>query len=402
MTKFDYEAINSAGITVTGHINSASSQAAFDELSEKGLIPLDLRSAYASQVPKSSVQIKFRNNYKSDLRLAIRMLAMLLNAGLTLEKAMESLIQQLEKKPIKAPLESILESLREGISFADALVKYPKIFPKTLVSLVKAGEFNGQLAQVLGEHAQHLDKLDKLQSRLQSALIYPVFLVVTICVTLTIILGYVVPQFQPLFDKLDNGLPLSTRIVIEGSDWMIGHFFEITSATIISIFAFIAISKRPAGRLAIDSLALKTFFGLIQKAESARFCRTLGSLLVGGTDMATALPICADTLKNQVMKNAVVSITEQVLGGENFSKALQSQNIFPVLISQLSHVGEQSGELGPILLRLAEILDQEVETTLDRLVTLMVPSLTLVMGGGVAFIIAAILSGIMSVNELAL
>jgi len=402
MTKFDYEAINNAGVTVTGHINSTSSQAAFDELSEKGLIPLDVKSAYASQASKSSMQIKFRNNYKSDLRLAIRMLAMLLNAGLTLEKAMESLIQQLETKPIKAPLESILESLREGISFADALLKYPKIFPRTLVSLVKVGEINGQLAHVLGDHAQYLDKLDKLRSRMQSALIYPAFLVVTICVTLTIILGYVVPQFQPLFDRLDNGLPLSTRIVIEGSDWVTGHFFEITLTALISIAAFIAVSRRPAGRWAIDSLALKSFFGLIKKAESARFCRTLGSLLVGGTDMATALPICADTLKNQVMNKAVISITEQVLGGESFAKALHSQSVFPVLISQLSHVGEQNGELGPILLQSAEILDAEVETTLDRLVTLMVPSLTLVMGGGVAFIIAAILSGIMSVNDLAL
>ena len=401
MARYEYEARDqTTGKKTNGIMEAPNGEYVFEKLITQSLIPISVKKEMTKNGLKLS-HLNARSIKQSQLTLALKSLSMLLNAGLMLDKACQSVADQFATHRIGKHFKNIVTALREGDSFSEALSKYPNIFPQTMIQLVRTGELTGQLSTVLNDYITQREKIDKIKTRIQSALIYPSILFITIIITIWIILGYVVPQFEPIFARLQTALPWSTAFVLSLSDLFSENFWMICLGSSLSIACLITTSKIMFIRLFWHTIALKLFLDLILKIEISRFSLILGSLLKRDTDIVTALPVAIDGLKNLILKQAMHKIQQQILEGTALSHALKTKkHLFPHLMIQLIEVGEQTGTLGDVLLKISEIYDHNVETTLNRFVSLLVPILTLIMGGGVAFISVAILSGIMTVNAL--
>lgn len=338
---------------------------------------------------------------KTDIANFTRQLATLLKSGIALAEALGTLFEQTENVRLKVPLGEVRTMVNEGSSLGDALGKHPKLFDELYVSMVKAGEVAGNLDEVLNRLADFLESSQKLKSKVQSAMIYPVIMVVVGVAIMGILMVAVIPEITKMFKSQNKTLPLNTRFLIWFADTLRHYLFFIVIFWVGVIFGFRAWIKSPGGRVTWHRFVLRLpqVGDLARKINVARFSRTLGTMLQAGVPMLRALDTAKEIMGNVIMRKAIEDAKQAVTEGESLAVTLKRSGQFPAMMTHMVAVGERAGALEQMLGRVAETYENEVDMRLGRVTAMLEPLMLVGMGGTVAFIVFSILQPIMQMGS---
>lgn len=409
MPSFHYRAMTATGSIVTGVLEAPSEPAAIEEIRNRGQYPIQAMHGSAAPVSKSWRELLTRDIRPTrrfsprGLVVATQELAALLRAGLELDRTLEILVNLDETKPMRDTFTAVLEDVRGGSSLADALAQMP-VFPKFYVNIVRAGEQGGDLQAALEQLGEYLGRSLAVRETVVSALIYPMVLLATAGVSIVVVLVFVLPSFEPLFAEAGKSLPLATRIVMDSGHFVTNWSWAMLLGIAALVFALRRALKDKTFRRRWDAMLLRLPLAgsLLAKIDVERFSRTLGTLLKNGVGLPQALVITGDTLANSMIADAVRGASASLKEGDQLSRYLRGTASFPRLALDMMRVGEESGQLDTMLLRQADLYEREVRHSIDRMVSLLVPALTVFMGLIVAGLIGSILVAILSVNDLAI
>jgi general secretion pathway protein F len=407
MPSFRYRAMTADGSIVTGVLDAASETVAIEEIRNRGHYPLEARNggearpSWRERLTKD-IMPKARFSPRG-LVVSTQELAALLQAGLELDRALEILVNLDETKPMRPVFERVLEEVRGGAAFADALAE-SAAFPKFYVNIARAGEQGGDLRAALEQLGEYLGRSLAVREAVISALIYPAILMATAGISVIVVLVFVLPSFKPLFAEAGKSLPPETQIVMAVGDFLTNWSWALLIGAAALGFALRRGLKDAVFKRRWDGLMLRLpLLGpLFAKVDVERFSRTLGTLLKNGVSLPAALVVTGDTLANTVIADAVRGAAAGLKEGDSLSRYLRGAGTFPSLALDMMRVGEESGQLDVMLLRQAELYEREIRHTIDRLVALLVPVMTVLMGLIVAGLIGSILIAILSVNDLAI
>jgi len=406
MPVFEYTALDSNGKTTSGIIDAEGALAARQKLRSAGIFPVSIKETQEATPKKVSKSINLTGRFSRvkpvEIALMTRQLATLIGAGFPLVSALDALVPQTKSHGFKKMLAQIKDLIVEGSSFAQALSKYPATFSSLYVNMVRAGETSGTLEIVLDRLADITEKQQALMNRIQTALAYPIFMLIFGTIVLFILLIYIVPSFTSIFADMNQVLPTPTRMLIFLGEFFKSYWWGIFIILGILWFLFNRTKKTAKGRLWIDKtiLALPITGNSARKLAVARFARTLGSLLENGVSMLVALDIVKNIAGNILISEAVETAAIEVGRGQGLGAALSERGIFPQLSIQMIQVGEQSGELESMLTKISDVFENEVETSILRLTSYLEPVMILGMGICVLFIVLSICLPIFEMNQL--
>ncbi len=408
MPVYEYTALNQKGKTTSGIIDAESSLGARQKLRSSKIFPVsikEVKDSSAQKEPKSfSIKSPFSRIRPAEIAMMTRQLATLVGAGFPLVTAIDSLIPQTKSQFFKKVISQIKDSIVEGNSFAMALAAYPGTFSSLYINMVRAGETSGTLEIVLERLADIAEKQQALKHRIITALAYPALMSVIGTLVLFLLLTFIVPNITSIFKEMNQTLPLPTVFLINLSAFLKSYWWIILSALVVIVFLMRTVKKTEKGKYFFDKMFL-TFpgtGGMITKLAAARFARTLGSLLENGVSMMPALEIVKNIVGNVLISNAVDDAAREVGKGQGLGNSLSGSKLFPNLFIQMIQVGEQSGELEAMLNKVADVYENEVETTIMSLTSLLEPLMILAMGVIVGFIVLSICLPIFEMNQLVL
>jgi len=405
MPRFLYKAVSSDGEVIEGETQAPNRQAVIDRLHADGHVPIRAEeSRRAAAVKKAGMSELFRprNVRREDLLLITRELATLLQAGLPLDRGMSVMLELAPAGPVRDLLEDVREKVRGGATLADALAEQPNVFPNYYVGMVRAGEAGGTLEAVLTRLADTLERAAALRENVQAALRYPALVVIMAVISLMVLMTVVIPEFRPLFEDAGAAMPVSTQFIIGVSDFLAAYWWLVTLAVVFAVLALRQHNRTPEGRMRWDTWMIQApvFGDLVTKIEVARFSRTLGTLLSNGVSVLNAMTMTNETLDNRAFAAAAAQAQGRLAKGEGLAEPLAETGVFPGLALQLIRVGEETGRLDAMLLRIADIYDGEVKTAIQKMLSLLVPLVTLGLGVLIAGIIGSMISAIMSSYDL--
>ena len=405
MPQFSYKALGTGGQVLTGEISAESREAAIERLRGRKIVPLqvDARRGAAKAEPRTRLFARRKPNEK-DLMLFTRELAILLAAGISLDRALEKLDGLVTSGPMAGLAGEILRAVRGGSSLGDAMQARADIFPAFYVGMIRAGEAGGSLVPVLERLSTMLERSEELKARIRGALTYPGLVLVLTGLSLVVLLVFVVPEFRPMFEESGVELPLSTQIVVGLSDIVTDYGWLLLALLLVALIALRGAQMSEAGKRSFHRIALGTplFGDLVRRIETARFCRSLGTLRANGVALIDAVSIAAGTLSNSVIATAARGLTGPLAKGDGLARPMRRTGQFPELALQLIEVGEESGRLQEMLLQVADVYDTEVERSIQRMLALLSPVVTIVLGCIIAFIIGSILAAILGSYDIAL
>lgn len=394
MPQFRYKAISADGQPLNGAMDAGSADEVIARLQEAGHLPIEARRSDAVGGEGLAGLFKRNDLDRAQVLRFTQQLATLLGAGQPLDRALGILIELPETAAARGILTRVRDAVRGGAPLSTALDQQHGVFTRLYINMVRAGEAGGSLQSSLARLAEYMERSEALRARLINALIYPAILVLMVSLAILFLLGYVVPQFQAIYEGMDADLPALTRVVLWLGDLVRGGWWLI-----LAVLAGLAwwIERRlreSATRRALDAWLLTAWlFGpLVARAETARLARTLGTLVQNGVPLLQALSIARNVLSNRILAEGVEAATEAVKGGGGLAHALARSEGFPRLAVQMIQVGEESGALDTMLLKVADAFDSETSHAIDRMLTALVPILTLVMSFVVGIVIMAILT----------
>lgn len=401
MALFRYKAVASTGETIEGQMEAASREEVIGRLQEGGNIPIEAREAAAGAGTGLAGLFSRADLNQAEIVAFTQQLAVLLGAGQPLDRALQILLELPDSERARKLLERVRESVRGGTPLSSALEQQHGVFSRLYVNMVRAGEASGSLQETLRRLAEYLERSRAMRESVVSALIYPVILLVLVVGALALLLIYVVPQFVPLFEDMGVELPLITRFVLALGDFLAAWWWVLALAVVVAVAWAQRQLQQPASRLAFDAwtLGARWIGALVAKIETARLSRTLGTLLSNGVPLLTSLAIGRNVLGNTALVAAVDAAADEVKTGGGLAWALGKSKRFPSLALQMISVGEESGELDGMLLKVADTFDGEVKRSIDRSLAALVPMLTIVMALLVAFIMLAILLPILDLSR---
>lgn len=385
-------------------MDAADRSAVVNRLRDQGQFPLKVE-----QGDGASQSILHRDLFASrkislrDIAVSTRELSTLLKAGLPLDRALRVLIDVAETAAVRDMQSRILERVQGGASLADALGQEGRAFPPFYTGMVRAGEAGGALHEVLGRLTDFMERMQALRESVRSALVYPALLLGMAVVTVIIMFSLVLPNFRPLFEDMGDELPLLTRIFLQVGDAVEAWWWAGLLVVLFAAILFRQALKRAEFRLRWDNwkLSAPLFGNLLKKVETARFAHTVAMLLRGGQPLLDALGIARNVAGNSALRQAIGEVAGRLRQGQGLAIPLAESGLFPPLATHMIRVGEESGQLEAMLAQLAVTYDREVQYTTKRLISLLVPVLTLCLGGFIALIIASTLGALLSVNDLA-
>ena len=390
---FRYRALSSAGETLDGQMEAASADEVIVRLQDQGHLPVEARRADAEGGDGLSRLFRREPFGAAQVLQFSQQLATLLGAGQPLDRALGILLDLPDSPEARRVIERIREAVRGGAPLSTALEQQHGIFSRLYVNLVRAGEAGGSLQESLRRLADYLERSAALRGRVINALIYPAILMLLVIGSVTFLLAVVVPQFQALFESMDAELPWYSAAVLEASLFVRAWWWLLLPA-LAGLVAWVAWRlNQPAARRALDARMLrwKIVGDLAAKLDTARLARTLGTLVRNGVPLLAALNLSRPVLSNRVLADAVEAAGEEVKTGSGLGYALGRQKLFPRLAVQMIQVGEESGELESMLLKVADTFDQETGNALDRMLAALVPALTLLMTAIIGAIMLSVL-----------
>jgi general secretion pathway protein F len=401
MPAFQYRSVMPDGTSRRGAVEAVDLNQAITTLRAAGGILLDVQPARSN--PKAA-SAKAGSASSAAAALLIGELAVLLKAGLPLDRALGLAIGNIEPAKLATQFTPLLVAVREGQPLSGAFANSAGLVSPTAVAMTEAGEASGKLSEALTLLAEMLERAAELRRLVITSLIYPVALFVIAISVVLLMLLVVVPQFEALMSKNMAQLPAASQAVLWASAALRENFLVLLFGLVVAGVTFRFMLARPAVRASIDRLILgiPQLGPLIQRLETARFARTLGALVEGQVSLPSAVMLAQRTIRNTHMNRAMAKIADGVREGDGLAGPLAEARIVPEIAIGFVRTGEESSQLGMMLSRLADVLDRDVRVRLTRVVAILTPLITVILGASVAGIIAAIMSAILGFNELAI
>ncbi len=425
MPTYVYEALNSAGKPQKGTIEASSSEEAIQRIKGQGYFPTSVREQKVKGGAPGAAEKgkKKKKKKKGDFSTFsiggvknkkivafTRQLSTLQDAGLPLLRSIQILEQQERPGLLKSILGQVAEDVESGSTLSDAMAKHPKAFDRLYSKMVNAGEIGGVLDLILQRLANFLEKAERLKARIKGAMIYPIVVVIIAVAIVTGIMVFVIPKFQSIFNDFEVELPALTLWLIDASMWVAGKqgpdqhipgWVIIVFAPVFLLLFFKLIRKTGPGRAVTDQVRLKLPIvgNLMQKTAIARFTRTLGTLISAGVPILEAIMITRDTSGNYVYERALTRVHDSIREGETFSAPLRESKVVDSLVVNMIDVGEETGDLDTMLMKIADNYDEEVDVAVQALLSLLEPLMVVVLGGIVGTIVLALFLPLVSMIE---
>ena len=411
MTAFRYQAIASGGDAVQGVIEAADRRAALQLLGSKGLFPSNLELCDApkqnvpvkvSPAPVEKGSMRFGGGVKrKDITALTREMGALLTAGIPIPQALEGLGEEEENLALRKVVLSIADSVRKGTSLSGALGEHPALFSRLYISMVRVGEEAGALPKVMADLADLLEHEDELRGEVMGAVAYPVFVLCFGIVTVTVLLTVVMPKLFSMLTEMATTLPLPTLILLRVSGF-IQEYWILILVLLVGVFAGLRwFLRTPKGVETLDRLKLElpVLGGIFRSAALSRFARTLGTLTQSGVSLLPALKIVESTIGNLELGKLIAQVAEETRGGDSLAAPLRKLGIFPKTVVQMISVGEESGMLPEMLLKVAAIEERHMRAHTKTMISLLAPILILVVGALVGFMVIALLLPIFNMSQ---
>ncbi len=415
MPKFEYIALDARGQESRGIIEASTSNDVVGQLRQAGYFPTSVveegkggapkagktkqqkvaKAAGAPAAKKGGMVLFQKKTIKSKtLMIFTRQLATLIDAGLPLLRGLNVLSKQ-EKDPVlRSTIDSLADAVQGGSTFSESMAQHPAIFNKLYINMVKAGELGGVLELVLNRLAEFQEKAQKIKNKVVSAMAYPVIVLCIAIIIMMFLLTFIVPKFEAIFKDMLNGKPLPaiTQWVIDASNLLKNQWYWLVAAIAVVVVVYKSIARTPNGRAAIDKLMLKMplFGDLLRKSSISRFSRTLGTLVTSGVPILQALNITRDTAGNAAVAEAVTKVHDSVKEGESIVHPLEASGVFPPMVISMVDVGEETGQLPEMLLKIAEVYDDEVDNSVEALTSLLEPIMIVLLALIVGTIVIAL------------
>ncbi len=396
MAEFLYKAQNAQGNNFEGSIEAKDKAEAEALLMRRRLVIVSLKKK------PTEIKIKIGSGIKpADISRFTRMFSSMSSAGLPMLQCLNILEEQCENPDLKAVVHKVTQSINGGSSLADALGQHPKVFTSLYTNMVAAGEAGGILDGILARLADTLENSERLKRKVKKALTYPVMLVIVGILVVVALMTFVVPTFAEQFAALDAELPAPTQFVMSISDFLRDNGAFLIIAVIVLAVAYNMAMKVPKIKFAWDGLMLKVpKLGDLQiKSATASFARTLGTLLNAGVSVMDSLKVVASTVSNKVVERAISRIAIGIAGGKSIAEPMTEAGIFPPMVIQMTGVGEKTGNLGGMLLKLADFYDEEVDAAVDSVVGMMEPLIIVFLGGAVGGLLIAMYMPMFSMGD---
>ena len=415
MTTYAYEALNSAGKPQKGTIEAASSEEAIQQIKGQGFFPTSVREQKVKgdsgvrgekkgkgkkKKKELSINIAIGRVSQKKLTLFTRQLSTLQDAGLPLLRSLQILEMQQKPGMFKSILAQITEDVEAGSTLSDAMAKHPRAFDRLYCKMVNAGEIGGVLDVILQRLAIFMEKAQRLRRRIIGALIYPAVVISVAVLIVTGIMVFVIPKFQTIFNDFGVDLPGLTIWLINVSNWMAGTLTNqnvpgavwVLGSPVLLFLFFKLIRKTGPGRAATDYMRIwiPVIGGLVKKTAVARFTRTLGTLISAGVPILEAIMITRDTSGNYVYEKALTKVHDSIREGETFAGPLRESKVCDSLVVNMIDVGEETGDLDSMLMKIADNYDEEVDVAVQSMLSLLEPLLVVVLGGIIGTIVLAL------------
>jgi type IV pilus assembly protein PilC len=380
MPVFIWEGKNRKNETIKGELETAGEEAVRAHLARLKLVPVKIKKK-----PKDlleNVSWAQPRVTETDVILFCRQFSTMLDAGLPIIQCLDILQQQQENKRFKKILKDVKEAVEGGQTFAEALKKYPQQFDDLFVNMVAAGEASGVLDTILKRLSTYLEKAAKLKKRIKGAMVYPAITFLVAIVVVGVIMVFVIPVFEQMFSDFGGQLPAPTQIVVNLSRMIRANILYLLGAVALAVFALRRVRKTEKGRAAIDRylLTVPVFGPLLRRVAVAKFSRTLGTMLTSGVSILDALDIVAKTSGNKTVETAIYRVRQGIAEGRTMSEPLAESGVFPAMVCQMIAVGESTGALDTMLIKIADFYDEEVDQAVENLTAAIEPVMMIFMG----------------------
>jgi general secretion pathway protein F len=402
MAEYLYKATTLSGQTVEGSMEGKDEATIVQSLHQLGYIPIRILSTQAKGTGFRLSSILPQRVGIKDLFTFTQEFSTLISAGLPLDRSLNILETLTENQRLKQALKDVVKRIEGGNSLSEALGNHPKIFPRLYVNLLRAGESGGFLEATLSRLAQYLQTTKEVRDQLISVMIYPLILTFVMGISVAVLMTFVIPRFTKIFSDMGGTLPLVTQIVMAISKLITGYWWAGLGALVLIYLGLKTYIKDAERKWKWDRFKLRwvAVGDLIKKIEVARFSRTLGTLLQSGVSILPALNLVKEISQNSAITRSIAYIHDRLREGKGISRSLEETNVFPPLAIHMIGVGEETGRLDEMLIKVAEAYEANVQTTVKRVVSLLEPLIILVMGGIVFFIVISILLAILSINDI--
>lgn len=421
MARFNYVALDTRGQEATGLVEAPSSNAAISQLRQAGYFPTSvieeaISSADGQQArdradkmaratkprAKKGIVLFERKKVKSKiLMIFTRQLATLIDSGLPLLRSLNVLSKQERDKVLKRTINKVADSVQSGSTFSDALALHPRIFNDLYVNMVKAGEVGGVLELVLNRLSEFQEKAAKIKNKVVAAMVYPGIVMTMAVGIMAFLLVFIVPKFEMIFHDLlgDKPLPPVTRFVIGSSDFLKNHGLIVLGIVVAAITLYKFIGRTRGGQFVIDSFKLRMplFGNLNRKTAISRFARTLGTLVTSGVPILQALNITRETAGNASIARAISQVHDSVKEGESIVQPLEASRVFPPMVVSMVDVGEETGKLPEMLLKIADVYDDEVDNAVAAITSMLEPIMIVFLALIVGTIVLALFTPLISI-----
>ncbi len=390
MPDFSYIVRTEGGVRKEGKLEAENYNQAMELLHEDNYLVVKLSERDTSFdflgpfIDRLSLEIeKLKNRISLGVLVFFtRQLSTMFSAGLTIERAFFFLSKEEKHKKFKKVLEDIERNIRRGLLLSDALERHPGVFSNLYISLVRAGEVSGKLAQILEELALYLETVEDTQRKVRSAMYYPVFIIVFLFVMLISTFTFIIPQFSSVYDTLGSDLPLYTVLMVDLGEWFQANILAVIGFTILGLMAIWLVTLTDRGRLAKDKFLLRTpiFGSLINQNVLSKFSKTFGILLNAGVSVIESLNLIKKVVDNRVFELAIIQAAKDIEEGSSISVALRETSIFPPIMIQLLTTGEETGEIDNLSIKASEFYTKQVNAIVDRLTSIIEPALIVFVG----------------------
>jgi len=400
MPIYAYVVKDKSGKTHSGTLETKSRSALIEQLWKQEFIILSITErprggSFLARVGQARVKPEY-------IVVFSRQLATMVDSGIPISQSLDVLAEQMDDRQLSQTIKKIRDDIEAGASLSEAIARYPNVFSDFFANMVKAGESSGRLDEILDRVANYLEKASALERKVRASLFYPAFVSVLAAAITTFLIVYIVPKFKDIFTSLGGQLPAPTQVLLMVSDFMEKYLVAILVAMAMGVMLARAYIRTAGGRLAFDGFLLKlpVIGKLLQKVTIAQFSRTLATLVKSGVPILGALEIVAKTSGNKVVEKAVFSARSSIREGENIADPLAASKVFPPMVTRMISVGEKTGELEKMLLKIADFYENEVDAAITALTSLIEPAVIAVLGVIVGGIVICLFLPIFKISTL--
>ena len=397
MAVFNYKVVDKDGKNKKGTIEATNRDGAEKKLKADGYSIMSLteqNSPFSGGLFKKKVKSK-------DLGVFCKQFSAVIRAGVTIISALELMGDQLENKTLKKAIMDARTYVEKGGTLADALRINPDVFPPIMINMVAAGEMSGSLEVCLDRLVEHFEKDNALGSKIKGAMVYPIMVFIVMIIVIIVVMVAVIPNFTSMFEEMGTELPLATRIMVAASNFIIKRWYILLVIVVAIVAAVKIFQKSPVGEQFFANISLKApiFGNLTVKSACSRIARTMSTLMGAGISMIDSVDQTAKVMTNKIIRDGLMDAKDQVSKGVPLSKPLKDMEMLPDMLSAMTKIGEETGDIEEMLSKVADYYDEEVDAATDALTAAMEPIIMVVLAGIVGMIVAAVYGPIMSMYD---